>query len=67
MNILILGAGAVGLGIAAKLSEVIDVTAITREGPARTISEHGLYTGRSMGYRNIPVSLLQQPASRGAF
>ncbi len=42
MNVLILGAGAVGLGIAAKLSEVIDVTAITREGPARTISEQGL-------------------------
>lgn len=42
MNVLILGAGAVGLGIAAKLSEVVGVTALTREGPAGTIAEHGL-------------------------
>lgn len=42
MHILILGAGAVGLGLAAKLSEVTNVMAITREGPARTISEQGL-------------------------
>lgn len=49
MKILILGAGAVGLGIAAKLSEVIDVTAITREGTARTISEHGLSLEGALG------------------
>lgn len=49
MKILILGAGAVGLGIAAKLSDVVDVTAITREGPARTISEHGLSLEGALG------------------
>jgi len=42
VNVLILGAGAVGLGVAAKLSEVVDVTAITREGPAKSISDYGL-------------------------
>ncbi len=41
-RILILGAGAVGLPLAAKLSRVADVVAVTREPYARAISARGL-------------------------
>lgn len=42
LRILILGAGAVGLPLAAKLSRVADVVAVTREPYAREISRQGL-------------------------
>lgn len=42
MNILILGAGAVGLCVAARLSEVAFVHAVCRERHARAIAEQGL-------------------------
>ncbi|MFA4860108.1 ketopantoate reductase family protein [Methanoregula sp.] len=41
-RILILGAGAVGLPLAAKLSHVADVVAVTRQNSARAISRDGL-------------------------
>ena len=63
MNVLILGAGAVGLGIAAKLSEVVNVTAITREGPARTISEQGLNLEGAWGSRTCWFPCCSRPPS----
>ncbi len=42
VRILVLGAGAVGLPLAAKLSRVADVTALTREPYARAVSARGL-------------------------
>ncbi|MFA6333630.1 MAG: 2-dehydropantoate 2-reductase N-terminal domain-containing protein, partial [Methanoregula sp.] len=41
-RILVLGAGAVGLPLAAKLSRVAEVVAVTRERSARAISSQGL-------------------------
>ncbi|MDK2928958.1 MAG: 2-dehydropantoate 2-reductase [Methanococcus sp.] len=41
MNVLIIGAGAVGLCLAAKLSNVADVFAVTRERNAKIIRESG--------------------------
>ena len=41
-RILVLGAGSVGLPLAAKLSRVADVVAVTRERYARPVSEEGL-------------------------
>lgn len=63
MNVLILGAGAVGLGIAAKLSEVVNVTAITREGPARTISGQGLKLEGAWGNRTYWFPCSSSPPS----
>jgi 2-dehydropantoate 2-reductase len=42
VRILVLGAGAVGLPLAAKLSRVADVVAVTREHYASEITRHGL-------------------------
>ena len=42
VRILVLGAGAVGLPLAAKLSRVAEVVAVTRESYARIISQKGL-------------------------
>lgn len=42
VRILVLGAGAVGLPLAAKLSRVAEVVAVTREHSASEISRHGL-------------------------
>ncbi len=41
-RILVLGAGAVGLSLAARLSRVAEVVAVTRENAARAISRDGL-------------------------
>jgi 2-dehydropantoate 2-reductase len=48
-RILILGAGAVGLPLAAKLSRVADVIAVTREPGARAISSQGLLINGAWG------------------
>ena len=48
-RILILGAGAVGLPLAAKLSRVADVVAVTRERSARAISSQGLAISGAWG------------------
>jgi len=48
-RILVLGAGAVGLPLAAKLSRVADVVAVTRERSARAISSQGLMISGAWG------------------
>ncbi len=48
-RILILGAGAVGLPLAAKLSRVADVVAVTREPYARAVSSQGLLISGAWG------------------
>ncbi|MDO9036464.1 MAG: ketopantoate reductase family protein [Methanoregula sp.] len=48
-RILILGAGAVGLPLAVKLSRVADVVAVTREPYASTISSQGLLISGAWG------------------
>jgi 2-dehydropantoate 2-reductase len=48
-RILILGAGAVGLPLAAKLSRVADVLAVTRKSTARAISDDGLLISGAWG------------------
>jgi 2-dehydropantoate 2-reductase len=67
LHVLILGAGAVGLGLAAKLSEVADVTAITREGPARTISEQGLTLDGAWGNKTYHFPCCASPPAGGKF
>ena len=49
VRILILGAGAVGLPLAAKLSRVADVVAVTRQNSARAISQQGLEISGAWG------------------
>jgi len=49
VRILILGAGAVGLPLAAKLSHVAEVVAVTRESSARAISRQGLSISGAWG------------------
>lgn len=49
MRVLILGAGAVGLAIAARLSEVCTVTAVTRDETARAINHSGLRLSGAWG------------------
>lgn len=49
VRILILGAGAVGLPLAAKLSRVADVVAVTRESYARAVSSQGLFISGAWG------------------
>lgn len=49
VRILILGAGAVGLPLAAKLSRVTDVVAVTREPYARAISRQGFLISGAWG------------------
>lgn len=48
-RILILGAGAVGLPLAGKLSRVAEVVAVTRKSAAHDISEHGLSINGAWG------------------
>ncbi|MFA4849183.1 MAG: ketopantoate reductase family protein [Methanoregula sp.] len=49
VRILILGAGAVGLPLAAKLSRVADVVAVTREPYAHAVSSQGLLISGAWG------------------
>lgn len=49
VRILILGAGAVGLPLAAKLSRVADVVTVTRESYARAITSQGLLISGAWG------------------
>jgi 2-dehydropantoate 2-reductase len=67
LHVLILGAGAVGLGLAAKLSEVADVTAITREGPAGIISEQGLTLDGAWGNKTYHFPCCASPPVGGKF
>ena len=55
MKILVLGAGAVGLSVAAKLSGVCDVHAVTRKPTADAINAGGLQADRYLGHRAVPV------------
>jgi len=52
-RILILGAGAVGLPLAAKLSRVADVVAVTREPYSRAISTQGLLISGAWGSETV--------------
>ena len=52
-RILILGAGAVGLSLAAKLSRVADVVAVTREPYARVISAQALSISGAWGSETV--------------
>jgi 2-dehydropantoate 2-reductase len=54
MKILILGAGAVGLSIAARLSHNADVTAVTRSGYVRDIQEKGLKLTGTWENESVP-------------
>ena len=53
VRILILGAGAVGLPLAAKLSRVADVVAVTREPYARAVSRQGLLISGAWGSETV--------------
>jgi len=53
VRILILGAGAVGLPLAAKLSRVADVVAVTREPYARAVSSQGLLISGAWGSETV--------------
>jgi 2-dehydropantoate 2-reductase len=61
VKLLVLGAGAVGLGFAARLSTVADVTAITREKPAKEISEKGLILTGAWGNGTYRFPCMSEP------
>ncbi len=55
-RILVLGAGAVGLPLAARLSRVADVVAVTREHYARSVSRDGLMIHGAWGTESFRFS-----------
>jgi len=66
-RILILGAGAVGLPLAAKLSRVADVVAVTRERSARAISSHGLAISGAWGDESANFTCVSELAGEEDF
>lgn len=67
VKLLVLGAGAVGLGFAARLSTVADVTAITRENTAKAISEKGLILTGTWGDGTYRFSCVSEPPEHVRF
>ena len=67
MKLLVLGAGAVGLGFAARLSTVADVTAVTREQSARAISEKGLILAGAWGNGTYRFPCICEPPRKEHF
>jgi 2-dehydropantoate 2-reductase len=67
LKILVLGAGAVGLGIAAKLSTVADVVAIAREQYAKEVTDHGLHLTGAWGEGLFRFRCLAKPPTREQF
>jgi 2-dehydropantoate 2-reductase len=59
-RILVLGAGAVGLPLAAKLSRVADVTAVTREPSASLISRDGLFISGAWGEETVKFQCVSE-------
>jgi 2-dehydropantoate 2-reductase len=66
-RILILGAGAVGLPLAAKLSRVADVVAVTREPYARAISAQGLLISGAWGAETGRFTCVSEVEDDGDF
>ncbi|MCK9580928.1 MAG: ketopantoate reductase family protein [Methanoregula sp.] len=67
VRILILGAGAVGLPLAAKLSHVADVVAVTRENYARAISRDGLVIHGAWGDESNRFTCVSELKDEGDF
>lgn len=67
LKILVLGAGAVGLGIAAKLSTVADVVAIAREQYAKEVTDQGLHLSGAWGEGVFRFRCLDKPPTREQF
>ena len=61
MKFLILGAGAVGLSMAAMLSEVADVTAVARGETARECTRKGFSISGAWGYLNTRFPCCTEP------
>jgi 2-dehydropantoate 2-reductase len=66
-RILILGAGAVGLPLAAKLSRIADVVAVTRESYARAISRDGLLLSGAWGNETCRFPCVSELAEESGF
>lgn len=66
-RILILGAGAVGLPVAAKLSRVADVVAVTRKPAAREISRHGLFVSGAWGQATYRFPCVSEVSEKSDF
>jgi len=67
VRILILGAGAVGLPLAAKLSRVAEVIAVTREHYAAEISRHGLEIRGAWGDESSRFTCVSDLVDEGHF
>ena len=67
MKVLVLGAGAVGLGVAAKLSVVADVVAIAREQYTKEVTGHGLHLTGAWGEGLFRFRCLGEPPSGEQF
>ena len=61
MRILVLGAGAVGLTVAAQLSRHAEVFAVCRERCVSAISEHNFTMTGIWGERTLPLSVGTKP------
>jgi len=66
-RILVLGAGAVGLPLAAKLSRVADVVAVARERYARAITSQGLVISGAWGTESGHFSCVSELAGEADF
>ncbi len=66
-RILVLGAGAVGLPLAAKLSRVADVVAVTRERSARAITSQGLAISGAWGDESANFTCVSELAGEEDF
>jgi len=66
-RILVLGAGAVGLPLAAKLSRVADVVAVTRERSARAIAGQGLAISGAWGDESATFTCVSELAGEADF
>jgi len=67
VRILILGAGAVGLPLAAKLSRVADVVAVTRESYARAVSSQGLLISGAWGSETVRFPCVSELTDKNDF
>lgn len=67
VRILILGAGAVGLPLAAKLSRVAEVVAVTREPYAHAISARGLLISGAWGAETARFTCVSEMKDNGNF
>ncbi|MDO9549766.1 MAG: ketopantoate reductase family protein [Methanoregula sp.] len=66
-RILVLGAGAVGLPLAAKLSRVAEIVAVTREPYACAISSQGLFLSGAWGNETSRFTCVSEVTDEGDF